>query len=482
MAKKNIETKSKKINTFSPLYILRFVYIGILELFGLNTKRREKEGLITIDQKNKPLKEYISNEKKTNKLEQGSIKLTDSSRLKTFNYTIRLNNKKKYSNTIEALSEEDVYSFYQEQGYEVLKVTEVKGINLNVDIGGTKLNPSELSFMLTQLSTYLKAGIPLIDSVRILSKQANKKYKRRIFDKLTYSLLMGQEFSVALEEQEKVFPPMLINMVKTAEMTGDLPSTLDDMAEYYTSISQTRKDMKSALMYPVVILVIAVFVTAFMLIYLVPQFVNLYEEQNATLPWITLTIMKMSDFMTNHWLVIAMILLIILLVHLALYKNITAYRKEVQKIYMSVPVFGKIIIYHEVATFTKTFASLLDHGVRINESMGILMKISTNETYKALIQKTIDNISKGITVSEAFKGEKVFPVVAYEMIVTGENTGQLGAMMGKVASHFTYLHKNLIAQMKSLVEPIMIVILAIIVGTIILSIVVPMFSIYSQIS
>lgn len=487
MAKKKnttneIKEKKQKINTFSPLYILRFVYIGFLEIFGLNKKRREKEGLITIDKNNKPLGDYIyagTNEKKTT---APTPKPLDSSRLKTFSYTIRLNNRKKYSNTLQALSKEDVQSFYEDEGYEVLKIKEIKGINLNIDIGGTKLKPSELSFMLTQLSTYLKAGIPLIDSVKILSKQAEKKYKRRIFDKLTYSLLMGQEFSEALSEQEKVFPPMLINMVKTAEMTGDLPATLDDMADYYTSISQTRKDMKSALTYPIVILVVSVAVTAFMLIYLVPQFVSMYEEQNATLPWITVAIMSASDFLKNNWLIIAGILLVILIVHIFLYKNITAYRKITQSINMRVPVFGKIIVYNEVTTFTKTFASLLDHGVRINESMGILMKITNNEIYKELIHKTIDNISKGITVSEAFKGQWTFPVVAYEMIVTGENTGQLGAMMGKVANHFSYLHKNLISQMKSLIEPIMIIFLAIIVGTIILSIIIPMFSIYQQIS
>lgn len=487
MAKKKnttneIKEKKQKINTFSPLYILRFVYIGFLEIFGLNKKRREKEGLITIDKNNKPLGDYIyagTNEKKTTAPTPKSL---DSSRLKTFSYTIRLNNRKKYSNTLQALSKEDVQSFYEDEGYEVLKIKEIKGINLNIDIGGTKLKPSELSFMLTQLSTYLKAGIPLIDSVKILSKQAEKKYKRRIFDKLTYSLLMGQEFSEALSKQEKVFPPMLINMVKTAEMTGDLPATLDDMADYYTSISQTRKDMKSALTYPIVILVVSVAVTAFMLIYLVPQFVSMYEEQNATLPWITVAIMSASDFLKNNWLIIAGILLVILIVHIFLYKNITAYRKITQSINMGVPVFGKIIVYNEVTTFTKTFASLLDHGVRINESMGILMKITNNEIYKELIHKTIDNISKGITVSEAFKGQWAFPVVAYEMIVTGENTGQLGAMMGKVANHFSYLHKNLISQMKSLIEPIMIIFLAIIVGTIILSIIIPMFSIYQQIS
>ena len=227
------------------------------------------------DKENKPLGDYVytgSGEAKAKKITPKTI---DHSKFKTFNYTILLNNGKKYSNTLEALSKDDVYSFYKEEGYEVLKVAEVKGVNFNADLGGTKLSPSDLSFMLTQMSTYLKAGISLIDSVRILAKQANKKYQRRIFDKLTYSLLMGQDFSEALNEQDKSFPAMLVNMVKTAEMTGDLPATLDDMAEYYTSISQTRKDMKSALTYPAIILVIAVAVTAFMLMYLVPQFASM---------------------------------------------------------------------------------------------------------------------------------------------------------------------------------------------------------------
>ena len=179
-------------------------------------------------------------------------------------------------------------------------------------------------------------------------------------------------------------------------------------------------------------------------------------------------------------MIIAGVLVLILILYIILYKNVLSFRVVMQKISMHMPIFGKIIIYNEVATFTKTFASFLDHGVRINESMGILLKVTNNEIYKELIAKTIENISKGVAVSEAFKGQWAFPVVAYEMIVTGENTGQLGAMMGKVADHFTYLHKNLISQMKSLIEPIMIVFLAIIVGAIILSIIVPMFGIYQN--
>ena len=135
----------------------------------------------------------------------------------------------------------------------------------------------------------------------------------------------------------------------------------------------------------------------------------------------------------------------------------------------------------EIANFTKTFASLLNHGVFITDSMEILSKITNNEVYKRIISKCLENLGKGDSVSSAFKGEWAIPVVAYEMIVTGESTGQLGNMMEKVAGHFQMLHKNVIDQMKSLVEPLLICFLAVVVGIILISIIQPMFSIYSQV-
>ena len=153
----------------------------------------------------------------------------------------------------------------------------------------------------------------------------------------------------------------------------------------------------------------------------------------------------------------------------------------IQTILMHLPVVKDIIIYNEIANFTKTFASLLNHGVFITDSMEILSKITNNEVMKRIIGNTLENLGKGDTISSAFRGEWAIPVVAYEMIVTGETTGQLGQMMEKVATHFQMLHKNVIDQMKSLVEPFLICFLAVVVGIILLSIIQPMFSIYSQI-
>ena len=395
-------------------------------------------------------------------------------------YTVLDSNKKKITGIFEAESESDIRGFLTSQGYEVLKV-EVKK-PYDIEIGGNgPIKAGALSFALTQMSTYIKAGIPLVDSVRILAKQSRKPNEKRAYERLVYDLLKGENLSDAMLRQEKTFPKLLINMVKTAEMTGDLPSILDDMADYYTSIDQTRRQMISAMTYPTVVIIMALCVLVFMLIYLVPQFVQLYEDQDATLPAITLFIMGASDFLKSYylWLILATAVLIILFYYL--YNNVKSFRTGVQTVLMKTPIIGNIIIYSEISTFTKTFASLLNHGVFITDSMEVLSKITNNEIYKRIIANTLNNLGKGESISKSFKGEWAFPVVAYEMLVTGENTGQLGLMMEKVADHFQNLHKNLVNQMKSLIEPLMIVVLAAIVGVILLAIVVPMFDIYGKI-
>ena len=270
-------------------------------------------------------------------------------------------------------------------------------------------------------------------------------------------------------------------MVRTAEMTGDLPSILDDMAEYYTSMDQTRKQMKSAMTYPLVVLTIAFGVLIFMLTYLVPQFTSMFEQNGAELPALTKVIIGVSDFIKTKWMYLLAGILLIVFVFVQLYKKVQPFRQSIQIFLMHVPVAKDIIIYNEIANFTKTFASLLNHGVFITDSMEILSKITNNEVYKRIINKTLENLGKGDSISSAFRGEWAIPVVAYEMIVTGETTGQLGTMMEKVASHFQMLHKNVIDQMKSLVEPLLICFLAVVVGIILLSIIQPMFSIYSQV-
>ena len=207
----------------------------------------------------------------------------------------------------------------------------------------------------------------------------------------------------------------------------------------------------------------------------------MFEEQGASLPALTQTILNISNFIKNYYLFLIIGIGVFVGVFIYLYKKVQSFRVVIQTILMHLPVFGNIIIYNEIANFTKTFASLLNHGVFITDSMEILSKITNNEIYIRIINKTLVNLGKGDTISSAFRGEWAIPVVAYEMIVTGESTGQLGQMMEKVATHFQGLHKNIIDQMKSLIEPLLIVFLAGVVGVILISIVQPMFAIYSAV-
>ena len=400
--------------------------------------------------------------------------------VKPYRYTIINDLGKKEIGTFDAESENDVRNFLLAQEYKILEIKERSKMDIDLNFGGS-MKAGDLSFSLTQLSTYIKSGIPLVDSVRILAKQTNQPNLKKSFNQLVYELLRGESFSNAMTAQGNTYPKLLINMVKTAEMTGDLPTILDDMSEYYTSMERTKKQMKSAMTYPVVVLTLAIGVLIFMLTYLVPQFAGMFADNDATLPGLTLAILGISDFLKANYLILIACVAVFIGIFMYLYKNIVSFRTAVQTTMMKLPVAGSIIIYNEITNFTKTFASLINHGVFITDSMEILSKITNNEIYKRIINTTLISLSKGDSISSAFKGEWAVPVVAYEMLVTGETTGQLGAMMEKVSNHFQNLHKNMIDQMKSLIEPILICFLAVVVGVILISIIQPMFSIYGQI-
>lgn len=410
-------------------------------------------------------------------------KANNKENLITFNYQVRNDSGKIIRSSFDAKSISEVEAFLINEGYEIIKIEPRKKYSLDMDISlfGTRLKSGELSFALTQLSTYIKAGIPLVDSVRILAKQTENANKRKIYEKIVYDLVAGENFSTALENQSNVFPRLLINMIKASEMTGDLPTTLDEMSEYYTSIDKTKKQMISALTYPIVIFVVSLIVVAFCLIYVVPSFVKMYAETDTGLPGITVFTISASQFLSQYYVVIILVIAAIMITLIMLYKNIKSFRKTVQIILMKTPVIGKIIIYSEVSMFTRTFAQLLNHSVHITDSMAILSKISNNEVYKEIIMNTLDTLSKGGKISESFKGHWAFPIVAYEMLVTGESTGKLGEMMEKVADHYSNLHKNAIAGVKSLIEPVTIIFLAFAIGFILLSIIIPMFDIYGAV-
>ena len=408
------------------------------------------------------------------------------SKAKVFVYKAKDQNGKWLDGRFIGFSKAEVNSFLLNEGYDVYSIENNKWIDfLYGDSGITlgRMSNKDLIFWLTQLSTYVKSGIPLTDAVKILMNQmGNDKSKRGIFQSVAYQLTMGESFSSALSKQGEKFPMLLINMLKAAEATGELEETLDDMAKYYSDIETTKKEMISAITYPVLVTIFAFGVILFILLYVIPKFQGIYETMGVGLSGLTLFLLNTSIFLKDYGMIILLIIFIIILINAYLYKRIKSFRRAQQIFMMKLPVFGNIIIYNEMTIFAKTFASLLRNNVNITESVDILSKITNNEIYKEIMVNTINNIAKGDKISQAFKGNWAVPDVAYYMIVTGESTGQLAEMMTRVSDYYQEQHHNLVTNLKAFIEPVMITVLAVVVGGIILSVIIPMFDMYQTVS
>jgi len=234
-------------------------------------------------------------------------------------------NGKTVKGIISATNKSTLNNFLANEGIKATSIKKDITYNLIKKMGldtEKELKTKDLIFWLTGVSTYLKAGLTLNDTIKIMTKQVEKDItKSKLYRAISYELTLGESFSTALQNQGKVFPQLLINMIKSAEATGELIKTLDDMAEYYTEIDKTRKEMVSAIIYPTILLVFAIAVLAFIMIYVIPEFIKVYNNAGITISGFTLSIINISKFITNNINIIIVVLLISIILMLILYKN-----------------------------------------------------------------------------------------------------------------------------------------------------------------
>ena len=413
-------------------------------------------------------------------------KTEDRSNVKMmYEYVVKDKDGKIIKGYADGFSKVEIHSYLLSEGYEVYSIRTnkwIQAVHGGAASRSQKMKIKDLIFFSTQLSTYLKSGITLIESLKILSRQYKKKSYKTVFKMIIYDLSMGESFSKTLENRGETFPSLFVTMIKTSEMTGELPEVLDDMADYYTETEKTRKQMITAMMYPSIVFVFAIAVLTFIMLYVIPKFVGIYDSmEGVEIPGITKFIIALSNFMKSYTLYIFIGVVLLIIVFRMLYRKNKSFRTFVQWSLMHIPVINNIIIYKEVTMFTKTFSSLLAHNVFITDSMEILSRVTQNEIYRSLIFNTVTNLARGERLSAEFDGHWAFPIPAYEMIVTGERTGQLPEMMAKVAAYYQELHSNSVTRIKTFIEPALIIFLTAMVGVIVLSIVLPIFNMYQAV-
>lgn len=402
-----------------------------------------------------------------------------------YKYLARTKDGQLVNGTFPAFSKLDVYSYLTDEKMTVYQIETSKGTNFlyaESSLFKTKMSTKDLIFWLAQLSTYIKAGIPLTDGVRVLAQQDKRKKYKSLYKSLIYELTTGQTFSEALKRQGGAFPALLVNMIKSSEMTGSVEKTLDEMSDYYQEIEDTKKAIIGAIAYPAVVMVFAIGIVIFMLTYIVPKFVEVYKSMDAEINTITQICLDLSAFLKNNYLYLILGVLIVIVTYIFSFKKVKAFRTAMQRLFMHLPVVGKLIIAKEMTLFARTFASLQKNNVLLTDSIDILAKITNNEIYRELMLRTVSNLIKGNKMSETFTNHWAVPDIAKFMIVTGESTGELAEMLDKVADYYQKEERNTVASIKTFIEPVMIISLAVVVGFILVAILIPMFDIYSTVS
>ncbi|WP_246940871.1 type II secretion system F family protein [Bacillus pinisoli] len=370
----------------------------------------------------------------------------------------------------------------REQGFRIFEIQEVKENFLTKEL--TFGNPVKLEHFviyLRQFATLLKAGISVVDATKILAQQTASKALKRILLNVEEDLQSGLALSQAANKYKKVFTPMFINMVRAGEASGTLDETLERLADHYEKQHYTKQKIISALAYPLVVAVIALAVVIFLLVQVVPTFVSMFEGFNAELPLITQFVLGASEFMQRFWwLVVLVIFLMYGLVMLLRQEKSTKYYLDY--IQLKIPIFGPMFQKAAIARMTRTLSSLFSSSVPILQAMSIVENVVENEVMAKVISESRNSLERGVSLTEPMKKHWAFPPLVTQMIAIGEETGSLDAMLGKVADFYEKEVESTTDRLKSLIEPIMIVLLSGIVGTIVTAIIVPMFDIFNKIN
>jgi type IV pilus assembly protein PilC len=382
---------------------------------------------------------------------------------------------------ISAPSKKEAMMRLKNQGIRVISVEEVPETLLTKEI--TLGNPVKLQQMvvfLRQFSTLLKAGVTVVDATRILSAQTSSKALSKVLSEVEMELKEGIPLSEAFAKHRKIFEPLFINMLKAGEATGSLDETLERLGDHYEKQHTTRQKVIAALSYPAVVGIIAIGVVIFLLLAVVPTFVDMFADMGSELPLITRIVLGASEIVQKYWYVL------VLLVILGAAGITLIRRKKETKYYLDyfilrIPVFGSLIQKAALARMTRTFSSLFSSSVPILQSMVILERVVENEVIARVIKESRDSLESGGSLTEPMKDHWAIPPLVSHMISIGEETGSLDAMLSKIADFYEKEVEHTTDQLKSLIEPLMIVVLAGLVGTIVTAIMVPMFEMFNNV-
>jgi type IV pilus assembly protein PilC len=344
---------------------------------------------------------------------------------------------------------------------------------------GRRVKPGEFAILVRQLATLLRAGVAIVDALNVLSQQAENKVLARALADISARIQSGSQLSQAAAEHPDVFPPVFVNMVRAGEVSGQLEDILDRLASFHEKEHYTREKVKSALTYPAIVGVLAVAVTVFLLVRVIPTFVSLFAQFHTQLPLPTRIVIGVSNTLVHQWFIwLGLLIAVIVGYQLAVRRPEGRYWRD--WVLLRVPVFGELNRKSVIARMSRTLGTLFASGVPILQGLRLTADVVNNAVVAEVLRRCSDSLTEGQSLSEPFARNPVFPPLVSHMLRVGEETGQLDHMLAKIADFYEAETEAMADRLKALLEPMMVLFLSVIVGVIVTSVILPMFSLYQS--
>lgn len=391
---------------------------------------------------------------------------------------------KQVRGVIEAANEEIIVEKLRGMGYYPLKVAQHKKSAAQADILALpglrlffhRITSKQLMAFTRQLATLIDAGLPIIRSLSILKDQVESAIFKDKIDDMIKSIEGGGSLSEALARHPKVFDALYVNMVRAGEIGGVLEAVLEKIAEFLEKRQALKGKVKSAMMYPVVVALLASGIVAFILIKIIPKFVDIFSQMGAELPWLTMMLVHASNILIYKapWVVLGLVLIFFILKKV--YKTKEG-KFVIDTLSLKIPVFGPLLKKIAIVRFAGTLATLIHSGVPILQALDIVRDTSGNEVVARAMDKVYLSVKDGDTIHEPLAKCPVFPPLVVHMVAVGEETGAIDLMLIKVAEAYEREVDDTVNALTSILEPILIVVLGVIVGIIVVALYLPLFSI-----
>jgi general secretion pathway protein F len=400
--------------------------------------------------------------------------------METYSYEATTKDGNIVTGVIQASNEHLAVDQLQDRGYfplKVVKVKERKGLDLSLlPFLRTRVKDKDIMTFTYQLGVLLDAGFPLDKALSILAELTERRALKELIKDILSQVRSGKSFSEALSKYPNVFPLFYVNMVKAGEAGGFLEETISRMAAYLESSYALKEDIRSALIYPIVLSIIGSAAVVVLLTFVVPKFTMIFADVGEALPLPTIMLLSVSNALIKYWW-------LLLLLILALYFSFRQYirsesgRRVWDRWRFKLPLFGKLYREAAVSRFARTFATLLGSGVPILNALQIVKGTLGSEKIADLISSVRDAVKRGRGISEPLRNSDIFPPIAIHMITVGEETGRLDEMLLKIAERFDLEVRTTVKRMLSLLEPALILFMGVVVGFIVIAMLLAIFSI-----